>query len=241
MNELIKECTLAEKCSYLEGHEQITHYKIIEQCHVEAYHALVIRGWRRFGSMFFRPVCRDCEACESVKIDVDAYAFSRSARRILKKAGKFRTLIQRPTLTSAHLELFQRYHDHMKEKRDWQTQTITAKNYYLSFVNGHGDFGYEVLYFDDEKLIAVDLVDLLPDGISSIYFYYDPDYASYSLGHYSLYQQIQYAKKRGLPWIYLGYYVQGCQSLRYKKDYKPLYLLDKRPEETMEPVWSLMP
>ncbi len=240
MNELLKECTLNEKCSYLDDHDQTTHYKILEQCDTKYYHSLVIRGWRRFGNMFFRPVCRGCSACESVKIDVTGYHFSKSARRVLKKGRKFDTLVQHPTLTRDHLELFQRYHDHMQSKRDWDAQTINARNYYMSFVHGHSDFGYEVLYFDDDKLIAVDLIDILPDGISSIYFYYDPDYASYSLGHYSLYRQIEYAREKGLEWIYLGYYVEGCQSLAYKKDYDPLHILESRPEETMEPRWNLL-
>lgn len=240
MNELLKECTLNEKCSYLDDHDQTTHYKILEQCDTEYYHSLVIRGWRRFGNMFFRPVCRGCSACESVKIHVTAYHFSKSARRVLKKGRKFHTLVQHPTLTREHLELFQRYHDHMHSKRDWDAQTINARNYYMSFVHGHSDFGYEVLYFDDDKLIAVDLIDILPDGISSIYFYYDPDYANYSLGHYSLYRQIEYAREKGLEWIYLGYYVEGCQSLAYKKDYDPLHILESRPEETMEPRWKLL-
>jgi arginyl-tRNA--protein-N-Asp/Glu arginylyltransferase len=239
MNKLLKECTLNEDCAYLDGHHQTTHYKIIDQCNVQYYHSLVIRGWRRFGNMFFRPVCRECTACESVKIDVANYRFSKSARRVIRKNQNFRMLIQRPTMTQSHLNLFDKYHNHMKEKRNWDTQVINPRNYYMSFVNGYGKFGYEVLYFDRDKLIGVDLIDLLPDGVSSIYFYYDPDYAVYSLGHYSLYRQILYAQQQKLRWIYLGYYVEGCQSLAYKKDYSPLFVLENRPEETMEAVWKL--
>lgn len=238
MKQLLKECTLDEECAYLTGQHQTTHYKIINQCDIKYYHSLIVRGWRRFGNMFFRPVCRECTACESVRIDAFNYHFSKSARRIMRKNQNFRTVLQRPSMTQAHLDLFKKYHDYMEEKRNWDTQTINARNYYMSFVSGYGTFGYEVLYFDRDKLIAIDLVDLLPDGISSIYFYYDPDYAGYSLGHYSLYRQIQYAKKHGLPWIYLGYYVKGCQSLAYKKNYSPLFMLEERPEESMTPVWK---
>ena len=90
-----------------------------------------------------------------------------------------------------------------------EEQPVTPCNYYSSFVHGYNDFGYEVLYFEQEKLIGVDLIDILPSGISSIYFYYDPAYANRSLGKYSLLRQIGLARERGLPWVYLGYYVEA--------------------------------
>ncbi len=238
MNQILKECALHENCSYIAGNKQTTHYKIIEGCTTEQCEALIERGWRRFGNMFFRPVCLECTECESIKIDVKNYNFSKSAKRISRRNSHFRVLIQQPTMSKMHLELFTKYHEHMKTKRGWENQPINARNYYTSFVHGYNNFGYEVLYFDGDKLIAVDLIDILPDGISSIYFYYDPDYAGYSLGKYSLYNQIIFAKKKNLSWIYLGYYVESCQSLAYKKEYAPLLMLNGRPEEEDPPIWN---
>ena len=125
----------------------------------------------------------------------------------------------------------------MHDKRGWDKQAINIKNYYISFVNGYNDYGYEVLYFDEEKLIAVDLIDILPNGISSIYFYYDPDYSHLSLGKYSMLKQISYAKSHHLEWIYMGYYVEACQSLAYKSNYKPHFILEGHPNEISEPTW----
>ncbi len=237
MNQLLKECALNERCSYLEGFEQTTHYKIIEGCSTEQCEALIERGWRRFGNMFFRPICPDCTACESVKIDAGNFVFSKSARRIIRKNEGLDVRIRRPSMSREHLQLFRRYHDYMRGRRGWENQPITPHNYYMSFVHGYGTFGYEVLYFDQERLIAVDLIDVLPNGISSIYFYYDPDYARRSLGKYSLYRQILLARKYKLEWIYLGYYVAECPSLAYKGEYTPYYMLDARPEESDAPRW----
>jgi arginine-tRNA-protein transferase len=89
----------------------------------------------------------------------------------------------------------------------------------------------------DDKLIGVDLIDILEDGISSIYFYYDPDYTQYSLGKLSLYYQIMLAKQNQKKWIYLGYYVKDCPSLSYKSHYKPYITLSGRPEMYEEPKW----
>jgi arginine-tRNA-protein transferase len=86
-------------------------------------------------------------------------------------------------------------------------------------------------------MIAVDLLDFTDDGISSIYFFYDPDYSKFSLGRYSIYQQILMAQSQKLDWIYLGYYVKECPSLMYKAEYRPHQLLQGSPEMEDAPVW----
>jgi len=159
-------------------------------------------------------------------------------RRAIKKASHIQSYIQQPTLTQEHLELFKKYHLHMSETKGWEYQGVTADSYYNSFVNGHNEFGYEVLYYDDDKLIGVDLIDVLDDGISSIYFYYDPDYTSLSLGRVSLYNQIKFAQNSSKKWIYLGYYVEDCPSLSYKSHYKPYLTLRGRPSSEEEYHWS---
>jgi len=234
---LLRECAMDEQCAYLFEHKQSTHYKIISDCSVENCERHIRQGWRRFGNMFFRPICAECSACESVRIDVGAYEFSRSERRVMRKNEDLQIVIRRPTMTQRHLELFILYHHHMHERRGWEEQTVTPGNYYTSFVQGHNDFGYEVLFFEGRNLLAVDLIDVLPQGISSIYFYYDPEHAKRSLGRFSMLHQIRLAKEYNLPWIYLGYYVQGCPSLEYKREYAPLQQLQGRPAETDEPIW----
>ncbi len=237
MNRLLHESTNEDDCSYLDNLKQTTHYKFIEGCSASYCEALIERGWRRFGNMFFRPICAECNACESFKIDVKNYRFSRSERRILRKNENTQIVVQHPQVTTAHLALFEKYHSHMKDKRDWDHETTTPRHYYMSFVHGHGDFGYEVLYYIDDVLVGVDLIDLLPNGISSIYFYYDPDFSKHSLGTFSMLRQIQIAKDMDLDWIYMGYYVQGCQSLEYKSRYKPYHVLHGKPSDAHEPSW----
>jgi len=234
---LLKEFSLEDICSYLKDKKQTTHYKIIENCTVESSQALIERGFRRFGKMYFRPICTDCHECQSIKIDVKNFTFSKSARRVLKKASHLQSYMQRPTLTQEHLNLFEKYHLHMQDKKEWAYNETSPDHYYNSFVSGHEDFGYEILYFDDKRLVAVDLIDVLQDGISSIYFFYDPEYAHLSLGRYSLYKQIKYAQQRDKSWIYLGYYVKECPSLAYKAEYKPFVTLQGRPNEYEDFVW----
>lgn len=235
---LLKEFSLNDNCSYLKDREQITHYKVINDCSLQKCQDLIERGYRRFGKMYFRPICEGCNECQSIKIDVENFTFSKSQKRVIKKASDINSYIQEPTLSQAHLDLFEKYHLHMKDKKEWSYSETTAEHYYQSFVAGHNGFGYEVLYFDGEKLIGVDLIDILEDGISSIYFYYDPDYSQYSLGKLSLYNQIKFAQGSNKKWIYLGYYVEDCPSLSYKSEYKPYITLEGRPSEDEDFNWS---
>ncbi len=235
---LLKEFSLNDKCSYLDAKEQTTHYKVIENATAQNCQDLIERGYRRFGKMYFRPVCIDCEECQSIKIDVENFIFSKSQKRVMKKSTHLTIYIQSPTISQEHLNLFKKYHLYMKDKKGWSYNETTAKHYYESFVTGHNDFGYEVLYFDKEKLIAVDLIDILEDGISSIYFYYDPDYSKYSLGKLSLCMQIKFAAKSKKKWIYLGYYVKDCPSLSYKAEYQPYLTLKGRPNESEKYIWN---
>ena len=235
---LLKEFLLDDKCSYLDNKEQTTHYKIINNCDALTCEALIERGYRRFGKMYFRPICATCNECQSIKIDVENFGFSKSARRILKKGDDLSVHIQKPSMTKEHIALFDKYHYHMHKKKGWDFSPVSSEHYYNSFVIGHEEFGQEVLYFDEGKLVAVDLIDVLEDGISSIYFYYDPDYAHLSLGRYSLYNQIKFAKKADMRWIYLGYYVAECPSLAYKSAYRPYKTLEGRPTLHEKYRWS---
>ena len=227
-----------EKCSYLEDRLQSTHYLVIDDCTLEQCSQLINQGWRRFGAMFFRPICPHCDACESVRINVKQYEFSKSERRILRKNSDLTILIGHPTISQAHLKLHEKYHKHMQEKKNWDYTPTTNQHYYSSFVHGHENFGYEVLYMVDDKLIGVDIVDFLPDGISSTYFFYDPDYEKRSLGKLSLLKQIEFAKRKELDWIYLGYYVKDCDSLNYKAEYQPQETLQGRPDLNQYTTWK---
>lgn len=234
---ILKEFETNDSCSYLKSKNQTTHYKIVDECSVLFSQELIERGYRRFGKVYFRPVCSNCDECKSIKIDVDNFIFSSSQKRVLKKASKIKSYIQKPSLSRAHLELFDKYHLYMREKKGWDYTPSSAQSYHSSFVDGHHNFGYEILYYYEDKLIGVDLIDVLNDGISSIYFYYDPAYSHYSLGRLSLYNQILFAKNSNKSWIYLGYYVKECPSLAYKAHYTPYLTLQDRPELFEEALW----
>jgi len=234
---IIEFSTLETKCSYLDDCKTRMEYKYIENATMELNQELIEHGWRRFGNYYSRPQCQNCQLCLSLRIDVKNYNFSHSAKRVFKKAEGIRYVIQTPTISTEHLELYDKYHRFMEQKRGWKYYNLKPQSYHELYVSGAHNFGKEVLYFQGEKLIGVDLIDFLDDGISSIYFYYDPDFEKLSLGRLSIYEQIILAKEYDLDWIYLGYYVEHCQSLKYKASYAPYQILQGNPALNEATLW----
>ncbi|WP_456433644.1 arginyltransferase [Nitratifractor sp.] len=231
-------CTLDYPCAYLPGRQTRMLYRYIRHATPAFVSAVVERGWRRFGNYFFHPICAGCNECRNLRIDTEAFTPTRSQRRVERKNAETRTLIQAPSLTPAHVELYNRYHSWKAAKDGWKHHDITEREYYENFVEGAHRFGYEVLYFRDDRLVGVDLIDIVRDGISAIYFFHDPDYAPYSLGTYSLLQQIALARRLGLRYIYLGYWVDGCKAFAYKTRFQPEEILDGFPPLDQSPRWK---
>ncbi|HEY9128847.1 MAG TPA: arginyltransferase [Sulfurovum sp.] len=225
-------------CAYIPGNKVRMNYKYISKASKKFVTAVITRGWRRFGKYFFHPICNGCNECKSIRIDVNNYHFTKSQKKAIKRNIDTHIVVQKPSLTEAHIYLYNKYHSFKHEKDQWQHRNISQREYYENFVDGAHDYGREVLYIKDNKLIGVDLIDILDDGISSIYFYYDPDYANLSLGTYSLLYQVQLARAYKLPWIYLGYWVDGCKAFAYKPKFKPQEILDGFPHISQEPDWQ---
>jgi len=225
-------------CAYIPGNSVRMHYKYVDKASKTFATAVIARGWRRFGKYYFHPICNGCNACKSLRIDVNNYHYSKSQKKSIKRNKDTQIIVQKPTLTTAHIDLYNKYHAFKHQKDGWNHRNISQREYHENFVDGAHDFGKEVLYIIDGKLVGVDLIDILDDGISSIYFYYDPDYAHLSLGTFSLLYQIKLAKILELPWIYLGYWVEGCKAFAYKPKFQPQEILDGFPHVSKIPDWE---
>ncbi len=231
-------CTLDYKCAYLPDKKTRMYYRYIPNATKELASELIKRGWRRFGHSYFHPICQGCNECKNIRIDAQNFIPTRSQKRSMKKNKETKVYIQKPTLTYEHVDLYNKFHKYKEKKSGWRYHEIDLQTYYEEFVVGAHDFGKEVLYIVDDRLVGVDLIDILDDGISSIYFYYDPDYTKLSLGIYSLMVQIRLAKQLNLRWIYLGYWVDGCASFAYKTQFHPHQILEGFPPLQSEPNWQ---
>jgi arginyl-tRNA--protein-N-Asp/Glu arginylyltransferase len=152
----------------------------------------------------------------------------RSQRRAGKASGgTTRLQVGPPTVTPAHLDLFDRYHAHQARAKHWPSHPgDDAESYRAMFVDNPFPT-QEWRYWRGDVLVGIGYVDDLPAGLSAIYFYYDPDDRHLSPGTGNVLNLIAHAAERGLPYVYLGYYVAGCPSMAYKARFAPNQILDE--------------
>lgn len=238
INEHIEFVENDKQCSYFDNERSDMRYKFMQHCDNEEYQNMLEHGWRRFGRMHFVPECNNCTKCISMRIDVKNYIFSKSEKRVLKKNANTEVYVQKPSLSLDHLALYDKYHKFMHGKKDWNYSPIEPLEYERSYVQGKAPYAHEILYFVEGKLVAVALSDILEKSISSIYCFYDHDYAHLSLGKYSILAQIKIAKDMNIPYIYLGYWIKEHYSMGYKKAYTPFEILTNRVSLEEKTIWE---
>ena len=230
--------TPANRCSYLSDREAVLDYRIVIHLRDDEYARLLERGWRRHGLYIFRPKCPACSECRSLRVRVSDFRASKSQRRTVRKNHAISLKIQSPTITTQHLNLFNRYHADMRRRRNWPEHQVNAEEYYEAFLRGEYSFEREFLYFLDGRLIAVGLVDVTETASSSIYFFHDPAVRDLGMGTFSMIQEINYAKQVGIDHHYLGYWIRDCPSMAYKNRFQPHEILDSHVDDLSEPSWQ---
>ncbi len=225
-------------CSYFDNEISDIRYRYLHTCSEEDYQNMLEHGWRRFGKMHFVPECKNCNKCVSMRIDVKNYKFSRSEKRVFRKNLDTKLYIQEPSLTLDHLDLYDKYHFHMNEKKGWSYSPIDPEEYDRSYIQGKSSYTKEFLFVRDKKLIGVSLVDILENSMSAIYSFYDHEYEKFSIGKFSILAQIKIAKELDIPYVYLGYWIKDHFSMGYKQSYKPFEILTNRVSLEEQTVWK---
>jgi arginyl-tRNA--protein-N-Asp/Glu arginylyltransferase len=209
-------------CSYLPDQEWSLQYQRVLSLSAEEYMRYLVEGWRRFGTMLFRPRCPACNACRTLRVPVERFKPNRSQRRAWKRnCGDVALQIREPGVSATKLSLYDRFHRFQTEKKGWpEYPAKDAASYRESFVY-NPFFSEEWCYYLDGKLVGVGYVDSLAQGLSAIYFFYEPRLRERSLGTFNVLKVVEQARKRNIPHVYLGYYVPGCASLEYKANFRP--------------------
>ncbi len=156
--------------------------------------------------------------CQSLRVPVATFRPREGQRRAWNRnRGSVTVRIGRPSVTVERLELFAKFLRHGHQTKGWPADEGDQ----LGLMIANPFPTEEWCYYLDDRLIAVGYVDALPEGLSAIYFYHDPAERHRSLGTYNVMSIMAAARERGLPHVYLGYYVEGCRSLDYKARFRP--------------------
>jgi arginine-tRNA-protein transferase len=214
------------RCEYLPDQTSRLEYEWVPDLTPASYMQRLLEGWRRFGDCLFRPRCRACQACQSLRVDVARFRPDRSQRRAWKRNdGQVSLRLAVPRVDAEHLDLYRRFHAHQQATKGWPENDGDVASFRSAFVENPFPT-WEWRHELDGTLVGVGYVDVLPAGLSAIYFYHDPDHRDRSLGTWNVLRLIDHARALGLPHVYLGYHVAGCRSLAYKARFAPNQALD---------------
>ena len=206
------------RCEYLPDEVARLEYLQVERMAAGEYREWLRSGWRRFGHVLFRPACPSCRQCQSLRVPVASFEPHRTQRRIAKaNAGVVTIAIGEPTTSPDTRALYEKFHWYQQGAKGWPSPDPDGVDVFVANPFATEEWRYSI----DGRLVAVGYVDVLSDGLSAIYFFYDPDERRRSLGTFNVLSIIESARRRGLQWAYLGYYVRGCRSLEYKALFRP--------------------
>jgi arginine-tRNA-protein transferase len=237
MTELFRIIEQPRQCSYLPSETASLDLRAVQAVSGSEYADLLARGWRRFGWQFFRPACPRCTECRSIRILAQEFQSSAGQRRVLRKNEDVRTELHSLFAVQETVALYNRYQRFMHEHRGWELQHASFASYHDMFLSGAAEFGRQWLYFHKDRLIGVAMMDVARDAASLVYFFHDPEWRAQSPGMFSVLTQINYARTKGLPYVYLGYWIKDCGSMNYKNRFKPYEMLDGYVTERESPVW----
>lgn len=199
----------------------------------QAYPVALGWGFRRSGGIVYRPHCHGCRACVAVRIPVAGFRPDRSQRRCLARNADVAARVLPSERRDEHIALYQRY---LRARHPGGGMDDHGAAEFDQFLVGNWSDGRFLELRDerDHRLLAVAVTDLVPDALSAVYTFYDPEESTRGLGTLAILKQLEWATRDGRSHLYLGYWIAGHDKMDYKRRFAPLEGFDGRQWKRLE-------
>jgi len=215
--------SMPHPCSYLDGRMSTILFVDPQRILNEGeYGAFVRQGFRRSGDLVYRPHCQGCRACVAVRVPVREFAPSRGQQRVWNRNRDIEVVEKPARFEPAHFDLYRRY---QAGRHPDSGMNDADPQKYLGFLVSRQ---VETVFFElraEGRLLGVAVADVLPDGLSAVYTFYDPDLPQRGLGVHAVLWEIAETVRRGLDYLYLGYWIAESPKMSYKINYQPVEAL----------------
>ncbi len=206
-------------CNYLPDQQATTLFADPDaRLNNHLYSQLALYGFRRSGKYIYRPSCMNCSACIPVRLPVANFKPRKTQRKIWKRNQDLEIQIVTPEYSEEHFSLYKKYMD--TRHPDGGMDEVEPDKY-IEFLTCDWSDTQFIEFRLQEKLLSVAVIDVLETGLSSVYTFFDPDHANRSLGTLAVLWAINRACEIPLPHLYLGYWIEDCQKMSYKKQFQP--------------------
>lgn len=214
--------TQPHPCSYLSEEQATTLFLDPSQpMDASTYAELSELGFRRSGDHLYRPHCQLCKACVPARIPVIRFRPSRKQNRVLKRNLDIKVTRCDPGFTEERYQLYARY---ISERHADGDMFPPSRGQFSTFLVSNLPYAFFYEMRVEDRLIGIAVTDVLPNGMSAVYTFYDPSEEKRSLGVFGILWQIAESRRLGLDAVYLGYWIKGCRKMSYKTEYRPIEL-----------------
>jgi len=212
-------------CGYIKGQEAqsivATPYKNVNS---KNFKSLISQGFRRSGQYVYKPNCKNCSACIPIRLLASNFIASRSQKRLKKYLNKLSVELLPLNFNEEHYNLYVNYQNKRHRNNDKSEDDVADYNDFLINSNVNSKL---VEFRLNDQLKMITIIDIIDDGISAVYTFYDCSDQKLSLGTMSIIWLLGLCKKENLPFLYLGYWIHESQKMKYKTNFKPYELMIK--------------